>query len=155
MKKRILLFLLVLASLLFVFSACKKSTPGSIAPGLRAVVNGKSITFTYFGLDSAILIHDTALSIEGVHYTSDLDASAIGIQADFPHTGDIPISAWDSAQATALYEVTDSPAVRYALYGNLHITSITSNNVTGTFYFTCQDSTKVTNGEFNVPLHRY
>jgi hypothetical protein len=133
MKTTIYIFALLCATLI---GGCSKKE-SKTADSMAAKIGGVSFSTS----DVTFSDHGSFVSIWGTGASSTL---AVYID-DYKGVGTYPVGTnW-----TVPTEYIANGSTRYAVSGQVTITS-TSPNVSGTFYFTCDDNTRVANGSFVV-----
>lgn len=138
MKQKVVLITIALAGMTL-FSGCKKT--GSTSGTIKATINGVD-----FSTNHCIVHSGSHLAVDGGSYRSTPPSAYIMLDI-YHYTGVGTYNITDSTVGAAV----DSSAtvIPIAIYGTVVVTA-TSPNIVGTFSFTCADSTKVTNGSFNV-----
>lgn len=147
----------MLAAVLFAgLCSCKKT--GNPASYMRAMVNGAS--FSRNNCVAAIDSAPVSLSIFGANYNPNAAPTLYATPLihlgvfNFKGVGVYPVTDTLTASSTisagwANFESSYTVPLSVAVYGVVTITS-TTPDITGTFSFTCGDSTKVTNGTFSA-----
>ena len=128
------------------FTSCKKSDNSSSNGTLTATAGTTSINSSY----CAASLLGTNLGIGSVNLSSGtLAYPYITLQiGNFTTAGTYTM---DGVTTGAGYIVgSNASDIKTAAYGTIVVTSVSSTQVSGTFSFTCTDSTKVTNGSFTA-----
>ena len=97
-------------------------------------------------------------STSGIMVTADVQAGGMNVTGSIASPAEAIILSVDKTPpATGSYPIQDFTIGTYSIggvtkagvHGNITFTSI-SPNWEGTFYFTCDDSTKITDGKFSI-----
>jgi hypothetical protein len=128
-------------------SGCSKSSSSGSSTSMKTSLNGVAFS----GSDCIDSVTDSTLFIYGTNFTTSITYPFIEIIiTKYTGTGTYTLGTWGSfgggPSTMAVIDSSASNAVA-SLYGTVTITSV-SPNLTGTFSFTCTDSTKVTGGSF-------
>ena len=132
-------------------AACSKKeeptpTPAPVTQGMSWTVDGANVTATS-ALGQA-LAGSTTLLVAGA------TGNTGGVFLDVPKTvGTYPLTSTSDAGASLLVNGSGSTQSFDSTSGTLVVTSVTANNVVGTFTFTGSNGTAtktVTNGKFNA-----
>lgn len=154
MKKTIALMAFAALSTLTMFSCKKKDNNNTSSNGsMTATINNTS--FSASRCTSAVA--DTILNITGANYSGTTVEYPIVTLTVYNYHGvgtyTLDQSTFSGVTGTANIDSSSSTTTAIAntlsTYGTINITS-TSPNITGTFSFTTEDSTKVTNGSFTA-----
>jgi len=126
------------------FTSCKKSDNSSSNGSLKATAGSTSVNSNY----CIATYSDSILSVFGANVSS---------SNPFPYVS-LSLLSWNGTAGTYAIDgfavgadyipglTTTVPAV----YGTITISTVASTQISGTFSFTCSDSTKVTNGSFTA-----
>jgi len=124
----------------------KSSSPAVVTPVttspyfMKATINGSSFNAYTIETDTASGLRVT------LGYESQTSAFPyINLSITATAIGTYSIDGFD---ALAQIDSSASSGAVNASYGSITISAINDTAVTGTFYFTCTDSTRVTNGTF-------
>jgi Family of unknown function (DUF6252) len=139
--KNILTLTTMAAMALAAFTGCKKSSSSSYT--MSATINGHSFS------TSGSTYVTAAKSTTSISGTDSKDAVAIALGLNSLSTGTYTLGSG----ASAITIDSGITAASSAVYGTVIITSSNSSTVSGTFNFTCYDSTKVTNGSFTAKVY--
>jgi hypothetical protein len=126
------------------FSSCTKSS-SSTTGTFKATINGVAVNVAAFAQKNGTALNiDGSPSFSGTTPTYPFYAITIG---NYTGVGTYTIggSALNGLSIDSSASSNSSPV----LYGQIVITSATPT-LAGTFYGTCYDSTKITNGSFSV-----
>jgi hypothetical protein len=154
MRKNIILLTISLLGIVIFFS-CKKSdsnTPGSSNTSgsfIDATINGAA----YKQSACVAVVEDSTLGIYGgATSTVNLAYPYIEMSVEkYKGVGTYTVPGVTGSLNNADVDSNIGAAVPYSgSYGTIIITTATSTNVAGTFSFTTDDSTKVTNGSFSA-----
>lgn len=152
MKKTITLMAIAACGMITMFSCKKNDNSGTVATGsMTATINGVSFSGSRC---VATVENDSGLAITG----GPVDGIGIGYPMVFISTGHYhgvgtytSITLDDNAASIDSTSADDTSfnMGKHSVYSTLIITA-TTPNITGTFSFTTEDSTKVTNGSFTA-----
>lgn len=150
--KKTLSFIIISAIGFAAITGCTKSSSSSSSTTtttgstyfMKATINGVPFSTNYAGASTA------GVDIVGVNISGILPSIVIylpGFAVNTYHVNDSSITLANSA-------VLDSSTYQMPIshYGTVIITTSNSSIISGTFSFTCADSTKVTNGSFTAKV---
>jgi len=143
--KKILTFAAIAAISFSAFTGCKKSSSSS-SYFVKATVNGTPLSLNYgYGIVNSGIVDIFGFNGSGtsVTFPEITLVSTNSAAGTYTIDGMTVMAAIDSSATSAIG----------AAYGTLTITTSTASVMTGTFSFTCTDSTKVTNGSFTVKVN--
>ena len=141
--KKLISLAITASALIFLSTGCSPSSSSSVTPAspyfMKATINGATFNGQYALTDTSSILRDLNGYLSS---TAPLPVINIGITSTAVGT-----YAIDGFNATAAIDSSAS-IMPGAAYGTITISAITTTSVTGTFSFTCTDSTRVTNGSF-------
>jgi len=132
------------------FGACSKSnsSPATITYAFKVTINGMLWNSNAIYANTAWSGNsDTTLFITGKDTISGKQIT-IGLK---PYKGKTGTFILNDTSASSVYIDSNSTTLGMARYGQITLSAINSNNIQGTFNFTCYDSSKYTIGSFTVP----
>jgi len=139
---------IAIAAILIVdLDSCKKPSD-QLQLSVRATINGTP----FFGSNCVSTLLGTALFITGGNFSDStgvpITLPTIGLIIDTHHPPATGTFVIDTVQYKASLDSTTYVYLQ-AVSGSISLTSI-SPQITGSFYFTCSDSTKIINGTFTA-----
>jgi hypothetical protein len=127
------------------FTGCSKSS-SSPSNTMTATINGAS----YSGTCTAAINNGNLEIASGTGGTSLIYPSLVIGTSNYTGTG----TYTQSSSNTLVFGIDSSSSlVLVSSTGTITITSASSTSISGTFSYTCTDSTKVTNGSFTAKVN--
>ena len=128
------------------FFSCTKSSSSSTSPYTMTATKGGSST-SFSGQSNVVaVISGPLLEVEGISVSGGDTTGYIIIINNYAGVGSYALDG----MTEYVSKTSSSASVLQCSHGNLTITSATSPNMSGIFYFTATDSTKITNGTFTA-----
>ncbi len=140
----------------FAFSACHKSSSGSLHGSMTATINGQPFTSSHCVIGS---FYPSATGIKGLNITgwigNNFDAPDISLSIANYTTGSTGAYTIVNDTTYSVFASVDSTnsSGQLALTGTINIKSSSATAISGTFSFTLFDGTTVTNGLFTAVDH--
>jgi hypothetical protein len=146
LRKHLLLLSALVLCTIGLFTACKKSS-SSPSSSFSATMNGTTISgVSQFNLSDTLFALIGAKSLSGTSPSYPYFSFNIN---NFKGKGTYNL---DSTLNVSLAVDSTTTNIIYGVYGSVVITASSSSSVSGTFSFTCADSTKITSGAFTATV---
>jgi Family of unknown function (DUF6252) len=147
MKKHLVVAAILLIATLFVSCSKSSTSPATVSMSFKVNINGLAWTANaIYANTSWSGSSDTTLFVTGKD-TINGKQITIGIR---PFRGKTGTFILNDTASSSVYIDSNSTTLGMARYGQIVLTAVNSNNIQGTFNFTCYDSSKYTSGSFTT-----
>ena len=150
--KKTLLSLALLATTVASMTSCSKSDSSSPSKSMTATIGSTSFKATSFQVKDTTIGSIRQLSLYGYTGTSVYPSMSLIIENYAGTTGTVSCGASGSTPYFTGDYIESATAQHISLTGQINLTTATAKHYAGTYNFNAMDSTKVTNGAFDINL---
>ena len=146
--KKILMIAAIAGVGLATFSGCSKSSSSSPSESMTAKINGAN----YSNSNVTATISGPSMSVSSSTGVTTITYPFVTFGV-FNYTGVGTYTANSSGGMNVFGIDSSTTAALVGAYGTVVVSSASSSYISGTFSFTCSDSTKVTSGTFTAKVN--